>query len=187
MVDPTKTRTSGRRVILAGIAAAGLALLAAGPSQAASDVVAQQDIEDTYRAQTKGRQLYRAEKYAEAIPYLEFAAQRGFKQAQVRLGEIYVKGLGGVKADLVQGVGWLGVAASGASDPRIRQLYETVRGNIPEQHNETIDKIVDQYTRNFDGRRTRVVCERVQRAGTHGKIMRCRYLDEGLYPDITRG
>ena len=170
--------------ILAGIAA-GFAMLT-GPVLGADDLVPQQEIENTYRAQTQGRQLFRAKKYEEAIPYLEFAAQRGFKQAQVRLGEIYVKGLGGVKADLVQGVGWLGVAASGESDPRIRQLYNSVRESIPAEHNETIEKIVEQYTSNFDGSRTRVVCEMVDRAGTHGKMMRCRYLDENLYPGISR-
>lgn len=166
--------------------ACGLVWLTAGTALGADDIVPQEEIENTYRAQTQGRQLFRAEKYAEAIPYLEFAAQRGFKQAQVRLGEIYVKGLGDVTPDLVQGVGWLGVAASGESDPRIRKLYKSVRDNIPAKHNETLDKIVEQYTRSFDGRKTRVVCEMVQRAGTHGKMMLCRYLDENLYPGISR-
>lgn len=171
--------------ILAGIAA-GFATLTV-PAKAADDIIPQGEIENTYRAQTQGRQLYRAKKYKEAIPYLEFAAQRGFKQSQVRLGEIYVKGLGDVEPDLVQGVGWLGVAASGESAPEIRRLYKSVRENIPAQHNDTIEKIVQQYTSNFDGSRTRVVCEMVDRAGTHGKMMRCRYLDESLYPGISRG
>ena len=171
--------------ILAGLFT-GFAMLTVTPAHGADEYVPQDEIENTYRAQTQGRQLFRAKKYKEAIPYLEFAAQRGFKQAQVRLGEIYVKGMGEVEPDLVQGVGWLGVAASGESDPRIRQLYESVRENIPAQHSETVDKIVEQYTRNFDGRRTRVVCEMVQRAGTHGKMMRCRFLDENLYPGISR-
>lgn len=173
-----------RIAILAGIAAS-FATVTGTPVQAA-EIVPQAEIENTYRAQTQGRQLYRAEKYKEAIPYLEFAAQRGFKQAQVRLGEIYVKGLGGVEPDLVQGVGWLGVAASGESAPEIRRLYESVRESIPAQHNDTIEKVVQQYTSNFDGSRTRVVCEMVQRAGTHRKMMRCRYLDENLYPGISR-
>ena len=172
--------------ILTGMVA-GFAALTETPIQAADDIVPQGEIENTYRAQTQGRQLYRAQKYKEAIPYLEFAAQRGFKQAQVRLGEIYTKGLGGVEPDLVQGVGWLGVAASGESAPEIRRLYKSVRENIPAQHNDTIEKIVQQYTSNFDGSRTRVVCEMVDRAGTHGKMMRCRYLDENLYPGISRG
>ena len=59
-----------------------------------------------------------------------------------------------------------------------------MRESLPAEHNEAIDNIVAQYTRNFDGRKTRVVCEMVQRAGTHGKVMRCRYLDESLYPGI---
>ena len=174
-----------RIAILTGMAA-GFAMLAGIPGQGADDIVPRDEIEYTYRAQTQGQQLYRAEKYDEAIPYLEFAAQRGFKQAQVRLGEIYVNGLGGIEQDLVQGVGWLGVAASGDSEPRIRRLYASVRDKLPAQHLGTFDKVVEQYTQNFDGRKTRVVCEMVQQAGTHGKLMRCRYLDEGLYPGISR-
>ncbi|MCY3813417.1 MAG: hypothetical protein OXH15_16605 [Gammaproteobacteria bacterium] len=171
--------------ILAGMVA-GFATLTTAPVLGADDIVPQQEIENTYRAQTQGRQLYRAKKYEEAIPYLEFAAQRGFKQAQMRLGEIYVTGLGGVKQDIAQGIGWLGVAASGESDPRIRQRYKAVREAIPAEHNEQLDRIVEQYTNTFDGRNTRVVCEMVDRAGTHGKMMRCRYLDENLYPGISR-
>ncbi len=171
--------------ILTGMVA-GFATLTAMPVHAEDDIVPQAEIENTYRAQTQGRQLYRAKKYAEAIPYLEFAAQRGFKQAQMRLGEIYVSGLGGVKQDIAQGIGWLGVAASGESDPRIRKRYKDVREAIPAEHNETLDRIVEQYTSSFDGQNTRVVCEMVDRAGTYGKMMRCRYLDENLYPGISR-
>lgn len=187
MAIPKNTSASTKDRILAAVAITGfsVALLATGATaHAADDIVPRDEIEATYRAQTKGTQLFRAKKYAEAIPHLEFAAQRGFKEAQQRLGEIYVNGMGDVERDLAQGVGWLGVAASGASEPRIRRLYQKVRESIPEEHNETIDRIVAQYTRNFNGSKTRVVCEMVQRAGTHAKVMRCRYLDESLYPDI---
>ena len=177
-------RTVTRIAILAGMAA-GFATVTGTPVQAA-EIVPQGEIENTYRAQTQGRQLYRAKKYKEAIPYLEFAAQRGFKQAQMRLGEIYVSGLGDVEQDIAQGVGWLGVAASGESDPRIRQRYKDVREAIPAEHHETLDRIVEQYTSNFDGQKTRVVCEMVSRAGTRSKLMRCRYLDEDMYPGISR-
>ena len=188
MADSTRTRAWTNSRILAAVAIAGCMLLFAtgALAQTAEDIVSQEEIETTYRAQTKGTQLFRAKKYAEAIPHLEFAAQRGFKEAQQRLGEIYVNGMGDVERDLAQGVGWLGVAASGASEPRMRRLYQKVRESIPEQHNETIDRVVEQYKRNFDGSRTRVVCEMVQRAGTHGKVMRCRYLDENLYPGLNR-
>ena len=156
-------------------------------ARGADEIVPRAEIEYTYRAQTQGRQLYIAEKYKEAVPYLEFAALRGFKEAQRLLGEIYVNGLGDVERDIAQGVGWLGVAASGESEPKIRQLYQSVRERLPPQHNETFDKVVEQYTQSYDGRHTRVVCEMVQQAGTHGKMMRCRYLDESLYPGISRG
>ena len=177
-------RTVTHTAILAAMAV-GFATVTGAPVQAA-ELVPQAEIENTYRAQTQGRQLYRAKKYKEAIPYLEFAAQRGFKQAQMRLGEIYVSGLGDVEQDIAQGVGWLGVAASGASDPRIRQRYEDVRQAIPAEHHAALDRVVEQYTTNFNGENTRVVCEMVSRAGTRSKLMRCRYLDEDLYPGISR-
>ncbi len=147
-------------------------------------MVPQEEIENTYRAKNQGEQLYRSEKYEEAIPYLKFAAERGFKEPQAQLGSIYVNGLGGVKQDLAQGVGWLGVAASGKSKPEIKKLYKQVRKKIPKEHDEAIDGIVDRFTRTYDGHLTRVVCEMTQRAGTNTKVLRCRFLDEGNYPSL---
>lgn len=165
----------------------GLALaFAAVPAyaQSDSDLVPPEEIENTYRARKQGRQLYRAEKYEEAMPYLLFAAERGFKDAQTQLGQIYVQGRGGVKQDLVQGIGWLGVAASGKSDPRTRKLYEQVRENIPEEHNATVEKIVKQFIENYDGRRTRVTCKLESSAGRYTKESRCRFIDEANYPSL---
>lgn len=176
----------GTHASILAVMVAGFATLIGTQALGADEVVPRAEIEHTYRAQTQGRQLYIAEKYKDALPYLEFAAVRGFKEAQRLLGEIYINGLGDIERDIVQGIGWLGVAASGESEPEIRQLYESVRERLPAQHNETFDKVVAQYTQNYDGRRTRVVCEMVQQAGTHGKMMRCRYLDENLYPGISR-
>ena len=179
------TRSQGRLATIVASVAAAIALLATAPCVAQEDIVPRDEIEATYRAQTQGRQLYRAKKYEEAIPYLEFAAQRGFKQAQAQLGQIYVEGLGNVERDPAQGIGWLGAAAAGETDPQFKQLYEKVRAQIPEEHNAALDKVVETYKSNFDGRRTRVVCEMVARAGRHGRTLRCRYIDENLYPGIS--
>lgn len=179
------TRSKGRLATIVASVAAAIALLGAVPYSAQEDIVPRDEIEATYRAQTQGKQLYVAKKYEEAIPYLEFAAQRGFKQAQAQLGQIYVEGLGNVKQDIAQGVGWLGAAAAGETEPQFKQLYDRVRAQIPKQHNETLDKIVETYKSNYDGRRTRVVCEMVARAGRHGRTLLCRYIDEDLYPGIS--
>ena len=184
-------RVRRKSLMTAGFAAAltgGLAILAlaAAPAhaQATTEMVPPDEIENTYRARKQGRQLYRAEKYDEAVQYLTFAAERGFKDAQTQLGQIYVRGLGGVEADLVQGIGWLGVAASGKSDPRTRKLYEQVRGNIPKEHDETVEKIVQQFIQNYDGRRTRVSCKMERSAGRNTKESRCRFIDESNYPSL---
>lgn len=164
---------------------ASLTLGFATPSSAqTADAVSQEEIENTYRAKNQGQALYRAEKYEEAIPYLRFAAERGFKESQSQLGSIYVNGLGGVQQDLAQGVGWLGVAASGKTKPDIKKLYEKVREQIPAQHNAAIDDIVTKFKQNYDGTLTRVVCELTARAGTNRKEMRCRFIDEGNYPSL---
>ena len=174
---------------LAAALAGGLAVLtlAAAPAhaQAPAELVPPEEIENTYRARKQGRQLYRSEKYQEAVPFLLFAAERGFKDAQTQLGQIYVQGLGGVKQDLVQGIGWLGVAASGKTDPRTRKLYKQIRKSIPKEHDETVEKIVKQFIRNYDGQRTRVKCELESSAGRYTKESRCRFIDESAYPSLS--
>ena len=174
---------------LAAALAGGLVVLAlaAAPAHAegTADLVPPDEIENTYRARKQGRQLYRSEKYQEAVPYLLFAAERGFKDAQTQLGQIYVQGLGGVKQDLVQGIGWLGVAASGKTDPRTRKLYKQIRKSIPKEHDETVETIVKQFIQNYDGRRTRVKCELESSAGRYTKESRCRFIDESAYPSLS--
>ena len=59
----------GTRIAILAAIAGGFATVSATPVQAA-EIVPQAEIENTYGAQTEGRQLYRAKKYAEAIPVL---------------------------------------------------------------------------------------------------------------------
>ena len=172
-------------VALAAAMAGGLAVaFAPAHAQTTGDFVPPEEIENTYRARQQGEQLYRVEKYEESIPYLLFAAERGFKDSQTLLGQIYVQGLGGVKKDVVQGIGWLGVAASGKSDPRTRKLYKQVRESIPKEHDATVETIVEQFVENYDGRRTRVTCQFEASAGRHTKEVRCRFIDEANYPSV---
>ena len=166
-------------VLLLGMAAWCTPALAAD-----SDRVSQQEIEDTYRAKKQGEHLYRAGKHQEAVPYLEFAAQRGFKQAQAQLGSIYVNGLGDVEKDLVQGIGWLGVAASGTTDVEIKKLFEDVWTTIPEAHHAALEGVIEKFKTMYDGRRTRVSCELDQRLGTNTRLLRCKFQDEGQYPQL---
>ena len=86
-------------------------------------------------------------------------------------------------------------AALDAEDRVLRKMLErrrealvtqlTATGRDAAEVNSQIDSLVDTFISNYDGRHTRVVCELVQRAGTHGKATRCRYLDEPNYPGIS--
>lgn len=167
---------------LVGLAAVGV--LCSPLARAENNRVSQQEIEDTYRAKKQGEHLYRGGKYKEAVQFLEFAAQRGFKHAQSQLGSIYVNGLGDVERDVVQGVGWLGVAASGESDAKIRDLFDDVWKNLPKAHQEKLQGVIDKFKEMYDGSRTRVSCGLDQRAGTNTRVLRCKFQDEGQYPHL---
>ena len=171
------------RVLGAAIALA-LATWWSQPLSAASEPVPQQEIEDTYRAKKQGEHLYRGGKYQEALPYLEYAAQRGFKQSQAQLGSIYVNGLGGVEKDVVQGIGWLGVAASGKTDAEIKDLFRDVWKSVPKAHEKTLEGVIEKFKEMYDGRETRVFCDLDQRAGTNTRVLRCKFQDEGMYPNL---
>lgn len=66
-----------------------------------------QDVEMSY---IEGKQLYDAKSYRQAIPKLKFAAEKGHKKAQYRLGKCYDKGLG-TKEDDQQAFRWYFKAA----------------------------------------------------------------------------
>lgn len=55
-----------------------------------------QNAEKLYR---EGKALYDAKKYAEAVPKLKAAAEKGHKKAQYRLGRCYEKGRGVAESD----------------------------------------------------------------------------------------
>lgn len=168
--------------LAAVVLAASIGLSVSGQAQEA-DLVPADEIENTYRARQQGAELFRAEKYQEAVPYLTFAAERGFKGAQMQLGQIYFQGLGGVEQDLVQGIGWLGVAASGKTNPRTKKVYERARGNFPKEQDAAVQNVVDSFIQNYDGRRTRVTCDHTT-VGGHTKRVQCRFIDESNYPSI---
>ena len=79
---------------------------------------------EIYDAAERGGRLYDDGRYAEALPYLAAAAERGFKVAQASLGDIVLNGRGGVPRDTQAGIGWLGVAAESQTLPRIERYFE---------------------------------------------------------------
>lgn len=176
-------RVGGRAA--AAAAAALLALAAPGEERTpAVERVEAEVIDATYQAITLGEAHYFEEEYAEALPHLLLAAERGFKESQSQVGSILINGLGGVEKDVAQGIAWLGVAASGTSRPGIVELYDNVMASIPEQHHGALGQLVEQFKSMYDGRMTRVACQFNRREGVGRDALRCRFLDELLYPEI---
>ncbi|MXY53652.1 MAG: hypothetical protein F4Y86_14160 [Gammaproteobacteria bacterium] len=138
-------------------------------------------IEDTHRANERGRQLYLQHRYGEAVPYLRAAAKRGFKMAQARLGEILVLGLDDIDQNVGDGMGWLGVAASGTTMPSIRNRFNELHSHVPAQLHPKLASIVDAYVRAYGADATGVDCRRGKMAGTHISKIRCGFEDERRY------
>lgn len=172
------------RIGRAALALLGCVLLAGTTHGQDRERVPQEEIENTYRAKKQGEQMYRRGDHKEALPYLLFAAQRGFKHPQAQIGSIYVNGLGGVEKDIAMGIGWLGVAASGNADAEIKGLFDRVWKSVPAEHHEALENVIQQFIGMYDGRLTGVECNLDQRAGTNTREMRCKYKDEVHYPNL---
>lgn len=142
-------------------------------------------IRETRGAITMGEMHYFEEEFDEAMPHLTVAAERGFKEAQSQLGSIYLNGLGSTEKDIVQAVGWLGVAASGESRPGIVELYEDVMATIPEQHHATLNQVVEQFRDAYDGNRTRVRCTFNRLEGSGRDALHCRFIDAAHYTEFS--
>ena len=146
--------------------------------------VAPQLMMEVFSANGKGGWLYRNGRYKEAFPYLLAAAEHGFKLAQARVSFIYQQGLGEVPRDAEAAIGWLGVAASPATTPEIRNYYRRVLANYPSEYMERIDEIVANYRRKYGEEATRVNCENDRLAGTHISRLKCDFQDAPRYRDV---
>ena len=132
-------------------------------------------IDEIYAAAESGGRLYDAGRYAEAVPYLAAAAERGFKVPQASLGDILLNGRGGVPRDTQAGIGWLGVAAEALTLPRIETYFQRVQAQLPVDYKPTAQQIVDAYRSAYGNRLHRVACR------LHGEIvldLQCRFIDE---------
>lgn len=141
----------------------------------------------TRNAHGKGSRLYRQKRYAEALPYLLEAARQGFKLSQARVAFIYQQGLDGVPRDGRAAIGWLGVAASGSTDPVIRNHFNRAMARVPVAQRTAVDAIIAEYTAAYGSGTTGVVCRNVRVAGTHLARLKCEYVDEHGYRDTLDG
>lgn len=128
-----------------------------------------------YAAAERGGRLYDAGRYAEAVPHLTAAAERGFKVPQASLGDILLNGRGGVPRDTEAGIGWLGVAAEPETLSRIETYFGRVMTQLPLDYRPTANQIVDRYAALYGNHRHRVACR------LYGEVvedLRCLFVDE---------
>ena len=76
-------------------------------------------LEQIHFHDAEGARLYRLKMYKDAFPHLRYAAQAGFKMAQLRLAYVYAHGLGEVEQDPETALAWLGVASELPTHPVI--------------------------------------------------------------------
>ena len=144
-------------------------------------------IVQTYNVLRRGKRLYNARRYKEALPYLLVAARRGFKWAQAMSGDIYLHGRGGAPKDIEKGMGWLGVAARPQTAPTIQSYFRQAMAEIPTGARKHVEDVVAHYREEWSSRDWRVSCRRTQTGSRLGmgvmslrlnKRMSCTFTDE---------
>lgn len=150
---------------------------------------------DIYRQLARGRSLYSRSQYKRAFPLLLNTAEHGFKDAQARVGYIYLQGLGEVQRDSSSAIGWLGVAASGNSAPGIENYFNDIWSRIPEDYVPYFKEVVEDYESRYGEKATGVTCEMRRPAGSHMKKLSCYFerdltleeldLIEDLFKEVT--
>ena len=129
---------------------------------------------EVYAAGRTGSALYDGGQYAEALPHLLVAAQRGFKLTQAKVGDIYLHGRG-VPRDIRAGLGWLGAAASAPTTSAINDFHEQVLAQLPEQQRSLAARLAQRFTETYGSTAHGVDC---QLFGAVVEELRCRFLDD---------
>lgn len=144
-------------------------------------------IVQTYNVLRRGKRLYNARRYKEALPYLLVGARRGFKWAQAMAGDIYLHGRGGAPKAIEKGIGWLGVAARPQTAPAIQSYFRQAMAEIPTGARKHVEDLVAHYREQWSSRDWRVSCRRTQTGSLLGmgvmslrlnKRMSCVFADE---------
>ncbi len=128
-----------------------------------------------HEAKEKGTKHYKAKEYEAALPYLQVAAEWGFKDAQVRLGQIYFKGLGSVEKNPLRGLAWLGTAASKPSSANYVGIYERALAKVPEANHAAVERAVSAFTQQFGSGAAAVTCRMKAPLGSNLAQLSCDY------------
>ncbi len=109
-----------------------------------------EDIVGMRGIRAEANQLYREERYDEAYPLLLDLAKRGFKDSQSRLAYIFFAGTENINKSNLRGLGWLGTAAHGESEPQFRVLFKKYITQVPDDVRPFVDEILAGYREKFD-------------------------------------
>lgn len=128
-----------------------------------------------HKAGQEGAKHYKAKDYDAALPYLHVAAEWGFKDAQARLGQIYLKGLGSAEKNTLRGLAWLGTAASKPASNSYESMYEKALAKVSEENQAVVERTVEAYTQRFGSGAAAVTCKMVKPLGSNMSQPSCDY------------
>lgn len=126
-------------------------------------------------AERYGLKLAHDGKFEQAAPYLDKAARLGQKEAQARLGFMFLKGEG-VKQNSAVGISWLGTAARGESTKTIKTLFDRAWKQFPEDVADQLTAYIDTFEAEFG--ESRIQCRKSRQAGSHISTDVCEFGDK---------
>lgn len=134
------------------------------------------ELEQIYRQKASASRNFKIGKYEEAFPELLQLAKLGFKDAQARVGFLFLHGLGGQEKSNLKALGWLGVASQGTTRPQYRNIFNQMMSEVPEAQQSLVAFVVADYREKFDSEKLGIECWHSN--VNHIRQFTCRYYDE---------
>ena len=134
------------------------------------------EMEQIYRQKASASRNFKIGRYEEAFPELLQLAKLGFKDAQARVGFLFLHGLGGQEKSNLKALGWLGVASQGTTRPQYRNIFNQMMNEVPADQQALAAFVVADYREKFDSRKLGIECWHSN--VNHVRQFTCRYHDE---------
>ena len=134
------------------------------------------EMERIYSQKASASRNFKIGKYEEAFPELLQLAKMGFKDAQARVGYIFMHGLGGQQKSNLKALGWLGVASQGRTRPQYRNIFNQMMTEVPAHQQSLVAFVVADYREKFDSDKLGIECWHSN--VNHVRQFTCRYEDE---------